>query len=53
MTNKKEDTAIEAGLRLPHSKASLAYIRLKDLDLYDAIMEANKTHEPKRRNRKK
>ena len=38
----KENDAIAAGLRLPHSKASLEYIRLKDLDLYDAIMEANK-----------
>ena len=39
MGNKRWDTAIRIGLRLPHSKASLAYIRLKDLDLYDAIMK--------------
>lgn len=42
MTKKRDEAAIEAGLRLPHSKASLEYIRLKDLDLYDAIVEANK-----------
>lgn len=42
MTNDRWADVVETGLLLPHSKASLDYIRLKDLDLYDAIMEANK-----------
>lgn len=42
MGNKKWEEAILRGLRLPHSKASMKYIRLMDLDLYDRIIEANK-----------
>ena len=44
MTSRTQKVAIEIGLAISDriSKAGLAYIRLKDLDLYDAIMEANK-----------
>lgn len=44
MTNKRYVIATEIGLAISDriSKASLDYIRLQDLDLYDAIMEANK-----------
>jgi hypothetical protein len=47
--SRTQKKATEIGLAISDriSKAGLAYIRLKDLDLYDAIMEANKERSKK------
>lgn len=54
MSNRaRYPVATRIGLRLPHSEASLKFIEEWDPDLYEAILEANKIHKPKKRSRKK